>query len=114
MRFQQLTTFFFADLPVDIKLIDDNKQLKKLTHEELKTLLKQAEKSLQQSDFSASDLTDRLNELLETTEQKPAILFSLIRVATTQSPASPGLAATLGVLGKDVSMRRIANMLNTL
>jgi len=49
--------------------------------------------------------------LLETTGQKPAVLFSLIRIATTQAPASPGLADTLHVLGKEISLRRIDAML---
>ena len=103
----QLTSFFFEDLPVDMGLIDDNKQLKKFSHEELKNLLEQAKASIEQSDFSVEDLTNRLNTLLEQTGQKPGVLFSLIRIATTQAPSSPGLAETLAVLGKETSLRRI-------
>jgi glutamyl-tRNA synthetase len=106
-----LTSFFFQDLPVNMELIDGNKQLKKFTHAELKGLLEQAKVSLEQSDFSQQDLTDRLNALLEQTGQKPGILFSLIRIATTQAPASPGLAETLAVLGKETALRRIEQML---
>jgi len=109
-----LTTFFFEDLPVNMELIDNNKQLKKLEHSELKKLLEQARVSLEQSDFSTQDLTERLNTLLETTGQKPGILFSLIRIASTQAPSSPGLAETLAVLGKDTSFRRIDQLLTTL
>ena len=39
-----LTDFFFQDLPVDLKLVDGNKQLKKFSHAELKSLLTRLEK----------------------------------------------------------------------
>lgn len=102
-----LTSFFFQDLPVNMELIDGNKQLKKFEHAELKALLQQARETISASNFAVQDLTDRLNGLLETTGQKPGVLFSLIRIASTQAPSSPGLADTLAVLGPDVSLRRI-------
>jgi len=102
-----LTDFFFEDLPVNSELISSHKQLKKLQPAELKTLLVAARDAVADSDFSAGSLTERLNHLLETTGQKPAVLFSLIRIATTQAPSSPGLAETMAVLGKETSLRRI-------
>lgn len=102
-----LTNFFFKDLPVNSDLISEHKQLSKLTISELADLLKQAQTVLEQSDFSLADLTERLNKLLQQTGQKPVVLFSLIRIATTQAPASPGLVDTLAVLGKEVSLNRI-------
>lgn len=110
----ELTMFFFKDLPVNPELISNHKQLKKLETPELRTLLQQARETIAESNFTADDLTERLNKLLETTSQKPAILFSLIRIATTQSPASPGLAETLAVLGPETSLRRIDTQLATL
>jgi glutamyl-tRNA synthetase len=110
----ELTTFFFADLPVNPSLWTDHKQLKKLGGEEIKSLLEKAKATLADSDFSIDDLASRTNALLEETGQKPAVLFSIIRIATTQAPSSPGLAETLTVLGKDVSMRRIDAMLAAL
>jgi glutamyl-tRNA synthetase len=103
----ELTKFFFEDLPVDMSLSDDNKQIKKFEHQELKQLLEQAKASLEQSDFSTEDITNKLNGLLESTGQKPGVLFSLIRIATTQAPFSPALADTLHVLGKQRSLARI-------
>lgn len=102
-----LTSFFFSDLPYDEELISKNKQLKKLDRSELVVLLEVAKVRLGASDFSASDLTEKLNKLLEETKQKPAVLFSLIRIATTNAPASPALADTLAVLGRDKSLARI-------
>jgi glutamyl-tRNA synthetase len=110
----ELTRFFFTDLPVNPELITGNKQLKKLEQAELKKLLEQGRETLAASDFTVNDLTDRLNKLLETTGQKPAVLFSLIRIATTQSPSSPGLAESLAVLGKETALRRIDNQLANL
>jgi glutamyl-tRNA synthetase len=109
----ELTKFFFTDLPVDPSLIENNKQLKKFSKDELKQLLQAAKSDLEQSDFSLDDLTKRLNKLLEKTGQKPAVLFSLIRIATTQVPASPGLAETLNILGKERSLRRIEQQLTS-
>lgn len=110
----ELTRFFFTDLPVNSKLITGNKQLKKLEPAELKHLLSQSRKALEDDDFTLESLTDTLNALLEQTGQKPGILFSLIRIATTQSPASPGLADTLALLGKETALRRIDQQLSAL
>lgn len=109
-----LTGFFFEDLPVNPELITGNKQLKKLTAEEIKDLLNAASMQLKASDFGEEDLTQRLNQLLEQTGQKPGILFSLIRIATTQAAASPGLAETLKALGKERSLRRIGAQLSAI
>lgn len=102
-----LAGFFFTDLPVDLQLIRQHKQLGKMDTAEIKQLLTDARATIAASDFTFTDLTDRLNTLLAATRQKPAVLFSLIRIATTQAPASPGLADTLAVLGKETSLRRI-------
>jgi glutamyl-tRNA synthetase len=110
----QLTAFFFSDLPVNAELITGNKQLKKFEANELKTWLLEARVSVSESDFSVQDLTERLNRLLESTGQKPGVLFNLIRVATTQSPSSPGLADTLAVLGKERSLSRLDTQLAAL
>ncbi len=110
----QLTTFFFTDLPRDPQLISSHKQLKKLDAAELRSLLEQAREVLAASDFTVLGLQEQLNGLLETTGQRPAVLFSLIRIATTQSPSSPGLAETLAVLGRETSLRRIDIQLESL
>ncbi len=109
-----LTDFFFEDLPVNLKLIDDNKQLSKFNHTQLKELLETSKAKLEACDFSTGSITQALNSLLVETKQKPGVLFSLIRVATTWAPASPGLAETLALLGKEKSLARIDSSLNAL
>lgn len=106
-----LTNFFFEDLPQDPTLITTNKQLKKLSDSERRELLQKSFDTLSKSDFTVADLTKRLNDLLVATGQKPGILFSLIRIATTQAPASPGLADTLAALGRETSLKRLQNSL---
>ncbi|MBA3758134.1 glutamate--tRNA ligase [Candidatus Saccharibacteria bacterium] len=110
----ELTRFFFTDLAVNTELITGNKQLKKIDKTQLHHLLEIARLDLEQSDFSKEDLTTKLNGLLESTGQKPGILFSLIRIATTQSSASPGLAESLALLGKEITLRRIDSQLGVL
>jgi glutamyl/glutaminyl-tRNA synthetase len=110
----ELTSFFFEDLPVNIELITGNKQLKKFELSELQALLETATTEIQESNFSVEDLTERLNKLLETTGQKPGVLFSLIRIATTWAPASPGLADTMSVLGRDLVLTRLETSLDAL
>ena len=109
-----LTNFFFEDLPVDLGLIDGDKQLSLLGRGQQKGLLELASERLAQSDFSEKGLTDTLNNLLKETDQKPAALFSLIRIATTWAPASPGLADTLALLGKDRSLERLKSSITAL
>lgn len=107
----ELTGYFFTDLPVDTSLISKHKQLGKLQPDDLRTLLEATKQSLSESDFELEDLTNRLNSLLVITHTKPVVLFSLIRITITQSPASPGLAETLEVLGKEITIRRIESQL---
>ncbi|CAN5181170.1 glutamate--tRNA ligase [soil metagenome] len=110
----ELSRFFFIDLPINAELITGNKQLKKFEATRLKELLEQTIVSLEASDFSVDDLQSRLNDLLEQTGEKPAVLFSLVRIATTQAVASPGLTGTLHVLGKVIAMRRLQAQLAAL
>ncbi len=102
-----LTEFFFIEPAPNIELITNNKQLKKLNTKEIKQLLSASIESLSNSDFSTDDISSRLNKLLIETGQKPGVLFSLIRIASTWAPSSPGLADSLAVLGKEKSLSRL-------
>lgn len=110
----ELTSFFFEEPTIDLSLIENNKQLKKLDKSRLKELLELTMKKLESSDFSAEDIQTNLNQLLEETGEKPAVLFSLIRIATTWAPASPQLADSLAVLGREKTLLRIQLATKTL
>ena len=102
-----MSDYFFAEPTVDHSLITDNKQLKKLETADIVSLLSQAREALAASDFDADSIQNTLNSLLETTGQKPGILFSLIRIATTWAPFSPQLNDTLALLGRDTTLARL-------
>ena len=107
-----LTSYFFAEPTPDWTMIEGNKQLKKLSREEINQLLADAATALSVSEFTPGAVQDTLNQLLETTGQKPGILFSLIRLAVSWAPFSPALNDTLAVLGKETVLRRLETAQN--
>ena len=103
-----LTNYFFAEPTQDESLISENKQLKKLTSDEIDGLLNTVIRAFEAlTDWSSESIQECLNGLLETTGQKPGILFSLVRIVTTWAPFSPQLNDTLALLGKDVTIARM-------
>lgn len=103
-----LTSYFFDEPAVDLGLIETNKQLKKMSSDEQLDLLQRAMVALSAIDsWDAETIQNTLNSLLETTGQKPGILFSLIRIATTWAAFSPELNHTLALLGKDKTLSRL-------
>lgn len=109
-----LTSYFFEEPTPDTTMITGNKQLAKLSREEIIELLNEAKRALETSAFDPESLQTTLNQLLETTGQKPGILFSLIRIAVSWAPFSPALNETLAVLGKDSTLQRIKTSLDSL
>ena len=102
-----LSRYFFEEPTPDWTMIADNKQLNKLTNDDIRNLLLEARTQLENSDYTSEALQDSLNHLLEKTGQKPGILFSLIRLAVSWAPFSPALPDTLATLGKATSLRRL-------
>lgn len=102
-----LTSYFFSEPSIDWSMISENKQLSKLTRDDINSYLTTAKEALGSSNFDADSLQATLNQLLETTGQKPGVLFSLIRIAVSWAPFSPALNETLSVLGKDTVLARI-------
>lgn len=103
-----LTSYFFEEPTIDVSLITDNKQLKKFSADEVNDLLATVKNELSNlDDWTPDAIQQSLNGLLETTGQKPGILFSLIRIVTTWAPFSPQLNDTLALLGKQKTLDRI-------
>lgn len=102
-----LTDYFFAEPTPNWNMVDENKQLSKISRDELRNLLSKASTTLSDSDFTAEAIQETLNQLLETTGQKPGILFSLIRLAVSWAPFSPALNETLAVLGRERVLQRL-------
>lgn len=114
----ELTEFFFHEPSQKsvLNLLHDpkNKQLRKLSDEEIKSFLEKTHQELQDSDFSKADIETRLNNLLEQLQTKPGILFSIIRISISGSPASPQLFDTLSVIGKTKTLDRIQKTIDSL
>lgn len=109
-----MTSYFFEEPRENWSLIADNKQLGKLERSEISHILQAAHDSLAQlDDWTAEHIQEVLNGLLDSLQQKPGIVFSLIRIATTWAPFSPQLNDTLALLGKETTLRRISNSLST-
>ena len=110
-----LTSYFFTEPAADFSLLSDNKQLSKLSKDEINHLLSRTIVGLDHiTDWSAANIQISLNALLEETGQKPGILFSLIRIVTTWAPFSPQLDQTLELLGKDCVIARLDRSLTDL
>ena len=108
----KLTNYFFTEPEIDEELINDNKQLRKLAEEERQNLLRVARQELAKiTDWTPESIQNCLNGLLETTCQKPGILFSLVRIVTTWAQFSPQLNDTLALIGQEKTLQRIDNYL---
>lgn len=108
-----MSDYFFANPAPDWNMIADNKQLRKFHRADLTNLLAHAKSSLEASDFDPASIQNTLNHLLETSGQKPGVLFSLIRLAVSWAPFSPALNDTLSALGKDVVLGRLQKAIET-
>lgn len=114
----ELTKFFFEE-PKDTNVKSllsepSDKQLKKLDKSVYKSLLSDAYSELQELEFTEKKLQACLDSLLIKLDSKPGILFALIRIAITGSPASPPIAATMSVLGKEITLARFNKTLRLL
>lgn len=105
-----MTGYFFAEPEIDLKMITENKYIKKIPPEtSLETLLRASIEKLDTLAVWDSDgLQEALNDLLEETGRKPAELFSLLRLALSFAPFSPALNLTMEVLGKEATIRRLS------
>ena len=103
-----LTSYFFAEPARNDNLITDNKQLKRLSPEEITSLIAASADELGKlKTWNAETIQETLNRLLEQTGQKPGTLFSLVRIYTTWSPFSPQLNETLELLGQQTTLKRL-------
>lgn len=107
-----LTSYFFERPTPQWSMADDNKQLAKLDRGTQCALLTTARSALEESEFDAEALQITLNNLLETTGQKPGILFSLIRLAVSWAPFSPALNETLATLEKGETITRLTEAID--
>ena len=105
---REMTGYFFKDPEIDMKMVMENKFLKKMSEAEIEELLKKVISKLAEvPEWNAEKLQEALNALLSETGKKPAELFSLIRIAISFAPFSPALNLTMETLGKETSLARL-------
>lgn len=107
-----MTSYFFDEPTPDLEMIKTNKQLGKLSDAEIISLLTDTKDVLTDDKFDTGSIQDTLNSLLEKTEQKPGILFSLIRIAVSWAPFSPALDDTLSALGYAKTQSRLQALID--
>lgn len=109
-----LTDYFFSEPTPDIEMIKSNKQLSKLEPIEMVSLINQTRAALSITKYDPYNVQETLNKLIESTGQKPGILFSLIRIGISWAPFSPALNETIAVLGEDTVQSRLQTTINTI
>lgn len=109
-----LTDYFFTEPTPDWSMIENNKQLSKLTKEDIINLLTASATALSTSGYDAASLQTTLNQIIETTGQKPGILFSLIRLSLSWAPFSPALNETISTIGKEATLTRIQRAIDSI
>ena len=117
-----MTNYFFEEPKIDLEMINSNKFIKKINDaaengegKGIKELLGASiDKFESITDWTADNLQNALNELLEETGKKPAELFSLLRIAVSFAPFSPALNLTFEVLGKESVTKRLSAVLKAL
>lgn len=98
----ELTRFFFTD---------PKEYPDQVHHENTKLWLKKTIEALEDSDFSEEDLESKLRALVDELGLKTGEFFKLIRISVTGQTAAPGLFETLHALGREVTIRRLQNVL---
>lgn len=108
-----LTEYFFSEPTVNWSLVDADKQLKKLSRDQQKTILSLAINHLSASSFDEISLQNTLNQILTESGYKPNVTFSIIRFALTWAPFSPNLNQMMAILGQKTVLARLNQALDS-
>ncbi len=108
-----ISEYFFTEPTINWQLVEADKQLAKLSRDELKQILTLAIKHLNNSQFDADSLQNTLNLILAESGFKPNVTFSIIRFALTWAPFSPNLNQMMAILGKEKVISRLNLAINS-
>ncbi len=106
---EQLTAFFYREISPSKELL-----LKKLAPEEAMEYLSQTLSTMEGlSGWSVETLETSIRALQEQHDWHKSKFFMLLRVAVTGETATPPLFETMEVLGKELTLKRLTQALNT-
>ena len=111
--FEELTTFFYRDLPrgkAGINL-DQAVLTKKSTTEEVATQLSATRSALEGLDkevWTHENIEQKVRSLAEANGWKPGQYFMMLRIAVTGKTATPPLFETMQVLGREKCLSRLS------
>ncbi|MEI6850810.1 MAG: glutamate--tRNA ligase [Candidatus Saccharibacteria bacterium] len=103
------TSYFFDEPTPNWNMISNDKQLSKISKEEIINILETAKIELSKGAFDNQSIQENLNNMLQITNQKPGILFSIIRLAISWAPFSPALNETISNLGPEKVQLRLTS-----
>jgi len=108
-EFDDLTLFFYEEIPYEAEMLIPKKKGKLLrTAAEVLQWLRRAREQLEKEDaWAAEGLEQSMRDLAADLGCKTGELFMALRVATTCRPVSTPLFETMSILGRDVSLKRI-------
>ncbi len=103
-----LTEYFFQRPTPNWQQIKTDKNLKKISPQQQLEILRYTMNHLSKIEsFDPGAVQIELNHILEHSQQKPAITFSLIRFALTWAPFSPELNNLISTLGREEVVLRL-------
>ena len=111
--FEELTTFFYRDLPrgkAGIN-VDQTVLTKKSTTEEVATQLSATRSALDGLDkevWTHENIEQKVRSLAEANGWKPGQYFMMLRIAVTGKTATPPLFETMQVLGREKCLSRLS------
>jgi glutamyl/glutaminyl-tRNA synthetase len=105
----ELVDFFFNEPKAEnlLSLFRGLETSENINRQNIRQMIETTNQELSKSNFRQEDIKARLNKLLGDLSSRPAILFSIVRIAISGTKTSPELFGTLNVLGKDRALKRL-------
>ena len=113
----ELTDFFFTDPKPQVNQFKFSEATTQdIALETLRQIVQEFDnpKAGWQKDFPPQKIEMQVRKIVANVSDKPGPLFMILRIALTGKTATPGLFETMGVLGRDVTLRRLKSAISAL
>ena len=112
-EFEELTSFFYRSIDYDPQLLLKKKATSDLVKEQILTTLESLD-SLDHKNWSREKIEEKIRTISHHKEWKPSQYFMMLRIAVTGRKATPPLFETMEVLGRDLTLSRLKDVLSKL